>query len=459
MTIRKGANIISFTAMSMAVAVWNMLLPITVIHWCAIFIAFASAITFAYRFSRGASPKGEALLSIVGAILICGAAINIKMFCLDSGGTFEMPVFMNFDSKRLYNAALQLFNGQIVTENMPYLGVPAITAAIWKITGVSVFVPMLASVNLTLAAIAITSVIAQNVLHSDKLALLSMAICSVCCYYVGCGMLILKEPYIYFGVALILLSTAELSRHDSKRQILLFIIGTILLASCRTGVLYYFAITIPLFCNRKNWKRVSISMCILVAGIVIGNIMSSHPADLYFHASLQGGNSFDDYLQDPNHSTYNSIFSQYYTLPSWLKAVLLPITCGIQYLVPFPFDFTKYWQFGYTQSFNQFAFPWYAVGGVLLFYVFRLVISPKRTGLWQWGILACVSFAVPAFMFAGSVSRYWLPFMPLYAILISFTLHKVASGDKSTKHTFRNFYIGYIIVLIATLTTCYVLLN
>ena len=142
------------------------------------------------------------LLMAVAMVLIVGVAVDVAQFCPD--GDFENPTLANPDSYRLFTAALQLYNGEEITVIMAYRGIPALLSAIWHITGITIFAPLLLSVLLTLAAIALTSGIARHILPhlSQRYHILAMALCAACCYYVGCGMLILKEPYLFFGVSL-----------------------------------------------------------------------------------------------------------------------------------------------------------------------------------------------------------------------------------------------------------------
>ena len=88
------------------------------------------------------------------------------------------------------------------------------------------------------------------------------------------------------------------------------------------------------------------------------------------------------------------------------------------------------------------------MGGILLFFIYRMIASPRREPLWRWGVLAIISFVVPAYMFAGSVSRYWLPFMPLYAVLITATIQRLACG---IRRQFAIFYSAYWVLLVAAL--------
>lgn len=381
------------------------------------------------------------LLMAVAMVLIVGVAVDVAQFCPD--GDFENPTLANPDSYRLFTAALQLYNGEEITVIMAYRGIPALLSAIWHITGITIFAPLLLSVLLTLAAIALTSGIARHILPhlSQRYHILAMALCAACCYYVGCGMLILKEPYLFFGVSLAIYAMAA-------RCWWCFAIAVAVIAPVRDGVLYYFLLVLPLFISRKDWKPAAVGIAIVFAGLLLGELLTIENNTRYIDGTLGNTTFTSDYLANPNHSTFNSIFADYYSSPLWLRVLMLPVTCGVQFLVPFPFDFTKYWDFGYTQSYSQFTFPWYIMGGILLFFIYRMIASPRREPLWRWGVLAIISFVVPAYMFAGSVSRYWLPFMPLYAVLITATIQRLTCG---CRRQFAIFYSAYLVLLVAAL--------
>ena len=121
------------------------LLPFSTLPWLVAFLVAVSAVIALYRRNFD-SIAGEMLLMAVAMVLIVGVAVDVAQFCPD--GDFENPTLANPDSYRLFTAALQLYNGEEITVIMAYRGIPALLSAIWHITGITIFAPLLLSVLL-----------------------------------------------------------------------------------------------------------------------------------------------------------------------------------------------------------------------------------------------------------------------------------------------------------------------
>ena len=77
----------------------------------------------------------------------------------------------------------------------------------------------------------------------------------------------------------------------------------------------------------------------------------------------------------------------------------------------------------------------------------------KQTSLGFFPLWVAFCFAVPAFIAAGSVSRYMLPFQPLMVPMAIFAVATLR--ERHYRKNFIIFVIAYTLLLAATLIVCY----
>ena len=75
---------------------------------------------------------------------------------------------------------------------------------------------------------------------------------------------------------------------------------------------------------------------------------------------------------------YTSVAGVYYLYSPFERLLRLPMSLAVQFLTPFPWGFMKHVDFGYSLVYSHIAWPWYAVGGLAVFYfLFGMRRSPK----------------------------------------------------------------------------------
>lgn len=107
----------------------------------------------------------------------------------------------------------------------------------------------------------------------------------------------------------------------------------------------------------------------------------------------------------------------------------------------------------YTLVYAHQGWAWYLIGGASLYYLLFASWRGLRHGLLERYVLwAAACFAGIAWMFGGTVSRYVLPFMPVYvAASVCAVLYM------RHRRSFRRFYLLYLAALAAALTASYLL--
>ena len=150
---------------------------------------------------------------------------------------------------------------------------------------------------------------------------------------------------------------------------------------------------------------------------------------------------------------YFTLIGDYYHYPEWKRLLLLPITAGVQYIIPFP------WLYDLENADFMSILPrmremWYFVGGTCIYYylyINGLHYKQNNLGMWAWWPL--VTFLGIAFITGGSVSRYVLPLQPLFVVIALYVLLQVKIGNY--RRSFAIWMAVYVLMLIATLILCY----
>ena len=169
---------------------------------------------------------------------------------------------------------------------------------------------------------------------------------------------------------------------------------------------------------------------------------------------VEGGKAVArDFEMGISQQPYQHIIGEYYNYPKLERVFLLPISMGVQYIIPFP------WLYGYDNASVLSLLPrmrmmWYFVGGMCLFYYLYIVVAHFNTfnlGMWAWWPL--VVFMIMSFLTGGLVSRYALPIQPLFVVVATYVIFLIKEGH--FRRQFTILMVIYVLVLVATLVFCY----
>lgn len=441
----------------------NASIPLLVVFILSYFMVSAS-----YSYSTLHHKLGQWVLFSVTMLLSVGIIFNLWYFTSYSGGTLESPILHNADASRLFKCALSFYNTGSGIPDVPYSAFPFVVGMLWRVTGVNILVPLLLNFILTLIAILLSGAISIRLLNSkisySEIPLagsLAMLKTGACCYYIGCGTVILKEPSIYVGVGLILLVFARFMNEEadsriSIKDLIFFAVGTSILAFNRIGFLYIVLVGLILFITKRQLKMILVLSVILITFIGLG-YMVSHNGPSRDINIISGGPAMEyNYLDDtPNssHAAFNKEMQGYFDSSVWEKISDLPYTMSVQYFVPFPWNFRNSIEFGPSQAYSHMGFSWYCVGGIMFFFFLYSWRYTPRIKLGRWSLFCLVSFMVPAYLFAGAVSRYWLPFIPAYVSIATYVCIRLKEGQGRKPFFFWSLSYGLIVTMV--LITCY----
>lgn len=422
-----------------------------------------------YNLSPYKNSAGRYALLVITTLLAVGVIANIHMYTVGSGGTDSAPILHNDDAKKYFLGALYIVGDQYGIEiKTLHLGYPHFIAAIWKVTGVSIFYPILVNMTMLLLSIIITGIISARLIGNltsrppQWIATAAMIAIAAVSYYLSTGTLLLKEAGTALAVTLAILpftpkTEGQKSILNTPFSILYFIIGIFLLMIFRFNYIAIIAIGIiilaPWHKKQLSYFRIHISalvICTIAWAIMHLIILAEADITHLVVNSIDGGALGGAYFYDnPQHRAHNALVDGYFGFPLWKRLLFLPISAVTQFLIPFPWAFERDLQFGYTLVYARFAFPWYLIGGTIIYFLATTLRHIPRHLLF-WSAFAIIAWLIPAYFVAGTVSRYALCFVPL---LIPLAVYIIASACHT--RTFRIYMATYIAVVTIVLIACY----
>ncbi len=421
-----------------------------------------------YHITPWRSISGMWVLLVATTIISIGIIINVNYFTGFESANTQMPLLQNPDAKRYYADALYSMGHEagVATEAKNH-GYGLMISWLWRITGITIVSPLILNMLFMLLAIILSGGIAWRLLNGvmsrsgEWISTCAMIMSASVCYFLNSGTLLLKEAGLIFAFSLIgfsIISLAKLSTTTIHRigVVVMFALGVLLISLLRFNFLIMVVVGIIML---QVWKRNNLLLggayllvCI-VGWLMVSLVMYQDGIETAQIASkiIEGrGGIGAFFFENTDHDTYNAIVNGYFEYPWWKKIMLLPMSAAVQFLIPLPWGYCDDIQFGYTLAYAHFSYPWYAVGGLLLYFVlFQMNRAPKLLcRMVMWGVLM---WLVPAYLFAGTVSRYTLPFLPL---LIPAVVYVVGSCRKCKN--LKMWMYSYFVLLVIGLMSGYV---
>lgn len=406
---------------------------------------------------------GQWVILVLTLVMSAGITANIWQFTTGMGGSLENPVLLNCDSARYYNYALKLYHGFELPDDFAYLGYPYLIMLLWKLTGINIVAPLLLNMVLTLLSVVISGEISRRLLKdkfpgSDRqIGGIAVMMTGMVCYYIGSGMVVLKESTIFMGFALcgyslIIFQEKYSCNRTVAKDLLLFVIGAFIVVFTRTTYCYLLFVAVVLF---SGWyKKIKLGLIFgaaLMIIYIIGLNCASYGIDEHVNI-IQGTNMTDSNYLNSAQQPYIDIIGDYFNYSSIERILLLPLSAAIQYLVPFPWNYMRDTPFGYSLIYSHISYGWYLVGCVILFY-YLFAIWKSGSELICWALWTLFCYLVPAYMFAGTVSRYMLPFIPLLVPAGVYVIMKLKAD--CYRLPFKYWVYSYSIVMSLVLGVCY----
>lgn len=413
--------------------------------------------------ARGSSMMAQVLLLLVAAFLFYIDFKRLIIWTAPDGCSLQLPDIQG-DARHYYKWALYKYNGTPEEVHMVYPGFPMLMLGLWKILGLNVVWPQALNLMFTLLSVVLTGMTTRRLLlhrvqvSPRTLIAGGMGLMGMLPYFLVMGTTLLKEGSVMVslamsGFALSSLSASDQERHWPWRDIILLVMAGILLALVRTTYLYFVIIGVIIMAIphwRRDW-RMAMSM-LLVMGLLLalGDYFSAYSFDR--HAEIAGGgwNMQRTYVIGESQKFYREFLDYYFLYSVWHKVILLPLTMAVQFLLPFPWSYDGI--ISVIGSASRLTFGWYFIGGTALFYYFYLSLRKHNNmGMWPWW--PALLFAAVAYLMAGSVARYVVPFQLLFVPVAMYVLCLLHEGH------WRKPYLWWlailVVMLIVTLLLCF----
>lgn len=452
--------------MGVAVAVW--LLPCGAdVQLYAGLLVVGAATAGAYRAMPWRNKAGWLALLVFWTMLAVGVTANLQQWTVERCCTLEHPWMLNNDADDFRNQALLRLD--MVPERPMYdldyaLTYDGVLVAFIYLFGRSIMYPILANMLMTLLAVVMSGWLAvrlQITLSSRRSAAFTASsaiiMTGAIAAYLNCGTVLIKDAMLNFSTVAVLLGLTALWNPPAniyRRTVLvvMLVLGLGAITIVRSQMLLMLIPVVAMTWRRRYWPSViGVIAIIMILYFGLRAMMTTYSLDEYSADSPTAQRYF--FQPRESHAAYLNLLGDYLHLSFWKKAIWLPISCAVQYLIPLPWNAPLDIPMGYTLAYAHQGWAWYLIGGAALYY---LAFTSWRT--WRISLLsrymlwAAVCFVGIAWMFGGTVSRYALPMMPVYVCAALAALQH----DRRSR-SFRLFYVTYLVLLAAALTASYLL--
>lgn len=409
--------------------------------------------------ARATSVTAAIILLLLALLFIYVDFKRLTIWTFFDGYTLQEPN-IGGDGRAFYKWALHHYDGRYEDVKVVYPGFPMMMLAMWKVLGLNVVWPLAMNLMFTLTSVVLTGMTTRRLLSGrvsarpETLLWGGMALSALLLYYFVMGTAILKEGPIFISMAMAAYALASMSaddpeRHRPWRDIILFVVACLMLGFVRTTCLYFVAlgvVVVSLQHLQRDWRMSLAMLAVVAVSLFLGNMFSSYSFDR--HAEIAGGgwNMQRFYVVGDSRSFYRELLDYYFLYPAWHKALMLPLTASVQFIIPLPW--TYYETSHFINVLSRMTYGWYVVGGISLFYY--LFVSWRRganMGAWAWW--AALSYAAIAYITAGSVARYVSPIQPLFVPVAMFVLCRLWEGH--WRKAFLWWSVFYVILLATAL--------
>lgn len=435
------------------------------VRFYLLLVATGALTAGAYRLMPWRNKAGWIAFIIFWTILAIGVTANLHQWTAERWCTPEHPWMLNTDANDFRNQAL--IRAGLVPERPIYdlnyaVTYDGILYGFICLFGRSIIYPMIGNMLMTLLSLVMCGWLAVRLLPSDCghsrpfIASGAIIMIGAIATYLNCGTVLIKDATLNFCTAAVLLCLTGIWNPPAKTRdkiaiIILMTVGLAGITIVRYMMLFMLLPAVFLTLRRRNITTVvSVAACILIMYLVIRSMMTTYGLSEYTATEKVTATYFQP---RESHRSYLDMLGEYVNLDFWQKLLWLPVCCGVQYLIPLPWNGLNDLPMGYTLVYAHQGWAWYLIGGAALYYL--LFISwrnCKHSLLSRYMLWAAACFAGIAWMFGGTVSRYILPFMPVFVCGALYAAVKYYRAK-----SFRRFYLTYLIALAAALTACYIL--
>ncbi len=410
-----------------------------------------------YRGLGATERGGYTALLVFWLLLSVGCVLNCWWFTTANGGTPENPTLYNNDAQLAWAQMLSAMHGGEgldlpARRGYGYLlawlswgSVPSILPLVW-LNALAVLV----SIILTGASAAR---MAEGSVPGARMSTLAMIFTGGVCYFLTSGTILIKDAFSCLIMAMCLYGF-----YGARRRLtawLLVSAALLLAVPVRSHLLVFIAIA-GVCSLYRDWRgRVWLVGATAVAGGVLYILVRNYLGDI--PVASDGTTNLILQSDSSRLNAYNLVAGDYDSpngTTAWYHIVHLPFSLAVQYLTPLPWAYIRDTVFGPTLLWSHISYPWYALGGILLYVLFfRLRRAPREVASAM--IFAVTATILTAYATGGTVSRYCLPWLPFFVPAAAWF---VGTGGYRCRG-FVRWAVCYAVVLAGAMIVVYYFIN
>jgi len=415
----------------------------------------------AYSAAPEASSAGRWTLLAAFALLSVGLVANVHYFTAHCGATSSAPVLLNDDASVAWQVMSRLLGGGIpdgsitVPSRFGYGRFLAFTALF---LGRDVAALLTVNVLFVMLTVVLAERIAAMVAPAGmerRISATAMIMIASVCYFLASGVILIKDACCCFIMAQALFSILYFRCHSGMRRSVSAGAGMLaavaLAAVVRPSLLLFMAMALVALVPWRTRRGLFAGLAVLLS-LAATYVFIVFFTDTTYSPDVAFSQSEDMALQTYGDSErmrdYTSVVGVYYLYSPLERILRLPMSLAVQYLTPFPWGYGKHLDFGYSLAYAHFAWPWYAVGGLAVFYLLSGLCRPPRL-LARLSLLGVAMTVVVALIYGGLVSRYCLPWLPAIVPSAAVVWHTCMRGRR-----FKIYAVAYVVLLGAALLVC-----
>lgn len=385
-------------------------------HVVAIGAAVMAAVIYmVFRQCEWRSRTGAFILLAAGTLSLCGVIINVNYFTEAFGATAAHPYLQNFDAMRDWSWACHVVYGDPAEELIP-AGMGYVTAALLWLFGRSVTIPIIFDSICYVLALLMTGSVAYRLTKDRLTATAAVLIAALMCYLFAHGTLLIKDAPVTMLMAILaccMIKVRETSRVTAADMAVAFP-ALALMAVLRLNFMPMVALG-ALVLSIGAGRRAVVRLCAFgLMAMCLHWVMNEwvFPKPIDAVRVLSAEKDAEIILHNQYTSFWDNLTGDYTALPFYIKLLWLPVAMGIQFFVPFPWNYSRDMVFGPVEAVAHFGYFWYVAGALVIYWIFacRRRCSPVMNLTVLWAVLMT---AVTAYLSSGRVSRYCLPYLPL----------------------------------------------
>ena len=395
---------------------------------------------FVPSYTTFSSKTATVTMAVLSIMLGVGVILNAYCFTAYSGGTPTDPVLNNIDFYRWWNDAIYHIGddeGTKATANFGFYGY--ILAGILRIFGKTVGTALIWSMLLMLTSVLVVGALTYKITQTRIQAALGMICFSSVCYMLSMGTFILKDAFVILAFAI-----AAYGLNCRKfRFLFLVLLSALMILMSRRNFLLPLILGIGIISFRRGNRKFA------VIGAIIIFIIWFVPQFYGYNAGLDQLVTTDVVMgvrfDSPQQMALYKIIGDYSQLSIIKKILLLPLTATVQFFIPFPWNFTRDFDGGFTMLYAHISYLWYIFGFIAMYFFvsrWRDFFNP----IYLTAIFGVICWLIPAFLFAGTISRYGLCAVALMAPAVAQILY---NNLKSRK--FYTWFATYAVVVCVVL--------